>query len=96
MSDQKTNEWRKRLEQRLDELKALGAEVGNRVGATTHEVQRDAKDAWRELEPRLGEAEVKLREAADDAVEHLEGVFGELGKSLRSLQDKLRPKSSDD
>lgn len=81
--------WRKQLEHSLTELKTMGEQVGQQLGGAAKEVSEDAKEAWKKLEPRLGEAEVKLREATDDAVDQLKGMFGELKNSLRSLRDSL-------
>lgn len=89
VSEDERPTWRTQLEQSLEELKVLGEQVGQKVGETAKDARKDAKKAWHELEPRLGEAEAKLREATDDAVVQLEGMFGELKTSLSNLRDKL-------
>lgn len=89
MSDDDQNAWRKRLERSLDELKNLGEEVGSKVGAAAKDAGHEAREAWQQLEPRIGEVEAKLREATDDATQQIEGMFGELKKSLNTLRDKL-------
>ncbi len=91
MTDDKPN-WRTRLEHSFEELEALGAQVGREVDQSTDYVRREAQETWQKLEPRIGEAKVKLRDAADDATEQLEGIFGDLRRSLGSLRDKLRDK----
>lgn len=81
--------WRTQLEQSLLELQALGQQVSQKVGDVAKDAHGEARKAWHELEPRLGEAETKLREATDDAALQLQGMFGELKSSLSSLRDKL-------
>ncbi len=89
VSEDERPAWRIQLEQSLEELKVLGEHVGQKVGETAKDASVEAKKAWHELEPRLGDAEAKLREATDDAVTQLEGMFGELKNSLSDLRDKL-------
>ncbi len=89
VSEDERPAWRIHLEQSLEELKVLGEQVGQKVGETAKDASVEAKKAWHELEPRLGDAEAKLREATDDAVTQLEGMFGELKNSLSDLRDKL-------
>lgn len=95
MSDDSRPDWRTRLEQSLEELKSMGAHVAKELDESTQGARHEAKEAWQRLEPRIGQAETKLREAADDAVHHLEGMFGELRDSLRSLGDDLRGRVGD-
>ena len=89
VSDDDKPAWRKQLETSLDELKTLGAQVSEKVGEKAKDAQHEAREAWTKLEPRIGEAEVKLREATDSAVEQLEGMFSDLRQSLSGLKDKL-------
>ena len=66
-----------------------GGRSGRRAGATARDASQEAKDAWKKLEPRIGEAEAKLRGATDEAARQLEGMVGELKNSLSNLRDKL-------
>jgi len=88
-----TPEWRKQLEQSFAELEALGKQVGGKLREAAKEASHEAKDAWHELEPRIGEVrtkvESKLREVGGEATEQLEGMVAELRSSLETLRRKL-------
>jgi ElaB/YqjD/DUF883 family membrane-anchored ribosome-binding protein len=85
--------WRKQLEQSFAELEALGKQVAGKVGHAAKDAGHEAKEAWRKLEPRIGEVQVqvrdKLQDATGEAVEQLEGMVAELRSSLKSLRDRL-------
>lgn len=88
-SDKKTA-WRDQLQSRLDDLKGLGNEIKDRIEAAGHTAQTEASEAWRKLEPQLGNAERKFVAATDDAVDELRAMFGQLGGKLSELRDKLK------
>ena len=85
--------WRKQLEQSLAELESLGKQIGTKLGDAAKDASQEAKEAWRKLEPRIGEVTSqvggKLREAKGEAAEQLEGMVSELRSSLKALRDKL-------
>ena len=82
-ADAKTD-WRARLERSLEEVKALGAQVGRELDESTEGARHEVKETWKKIQPKIGEAEAKLREAAEGAKDQLETMFGELRQSLRS------------
>jgi ElaB/YqjD/DUF883 family membrane-anchored ribosome-binding protein len=85
--------WRKQLEQSLSELETLGKQIGSKLGEAAKDASQEAKEAWRKLEPRIGEVTTqvggKLHETTGEAAKHLEGMVSELRSSLKALRDKL-------
>lgn len=82
-------EWRAQLETHLDDAKAMGKDIKERLSGAGKRATEEAKETWKKLEPQLENAEKTLRNAADDAVESLQGMFGELKGQLGKLRDKL-------
>lgn len=82
-------EWRTQLESHLDDAKAMGKDIKERLSGAGKRASDEAKETWKKLEPQLENAEKTLRNAADDAVESLQGMFGELKGQLGKLRDKL-------
>lgn len=82
-------EWRTQLESHLDDAKAMGKDIKERLSGAGKRASEEAKETWKKLEPQLENAEKTLRGAADDAVESLQGMFGELKGQLGKLRDKL-------
>lgn len=85
--------WRKQLEHSLSELETLGKQIGSKLGDAAKDASQEAKEAWRKLEPRIGEVTTqvggKLHEATGEAAKQLEGMVSELRTSLKALRDKL-------
>ena len=82
-------EWRAQLESHLDDAKAVGKDIKERLSGAGKRASDEAKETWKKLEPQIENAEKTLRSAADDAVESLQGMFGDLKGQLNKLRDKL-------
>jgi ElaB/YqjD/DUF883 family membrane-anchored ribosome-binding protein len=80
---------RRQLESTLGELKTMGSEIADKLGAHAKEAKEEAKSAWKKLQPQLENAEAQLEKATDTATEQLQHVFGELKNKFRALRDKL-------
>ena len=87
MSEKK--DWKQQLEGSLDDLKAMGKDIAERLETTGRGAMDEAKETWKKLEPQLGQAEETLRHAGEDAVDHVKGLFGKLEGSLKKLRDKM-------
>ncbi len=83
------SDLRKQLEATLGELKAMGSEIADKLGAHAKEAKEEAKNAWKKLQPQLANAESQLEKATDTAAEQLQHVLGELKNKFRALRDKL-------
>jgi hypothetical protein len=87
------------LEQSLAELETLGKQIGSKLGEAAKDASHEAKKAWHELEPRIGEVTTqvggKLHEAfgareGDDHEGPLARATGEAAKQLEGIVSELR------
>ncbi len=69
----------------LEELKVLRDEIKLKL----HLATMDAKDEWKQLEPKLVALEHKIDREGEKAVEAAGEVFTELGAAFRKFKDKL-------
>lgn len=74
---------RNQIEHRLDELRRIRDEI--RVDM--HLASMDAKDKWRELEPRVRDVETMAKDITDASRKALEEVIG----SVRRFRESLSP-----
>jgi CBS domain-containing protein len=77
------------LRRRLDELRTLRDSIRVRL----HLAKMDARDSFREIEPKIEKLERQIREIGEDATEKLTGALEKLEKSLRSIDEAMTPRS---
>lgn len=77
------------VEDSLEELRALGKEVGERM----REASSDTKRGWEKLKPKLQKAEAKLADKATEAGHDLDDaadeVIADVKRRLLELKAKL-------
>lgn len=77
------------LRLRLDDLRTLRDSIRVRL----HLARLDARDRFREIEPKIEKLERQIRELGEDATGKLTGALEKLEKALRSIDDAMTPRS---
>lgn len=81
MRDQVTSQVNKSL----DELRQLRDEIRVRL----HLAGMEARERWNELEPRLSDAEVRVREATEAAADAARATLNDALKAFHSFRESL-------
>lgn len=80
------------LTRSLDELKAIGRELGGRI----KDASEDVKEAWEKLQPRIARADQiateKTEEMGGEVQEAAASVIDDLKGQLQRLRNKIGPR----
>lgn len=79
-----TSSVRQKLRSSLADLQTLRDEIRLKL----HLMGMDAKDAMRDLEPRIDRIEHEVEHAGDDAVGRIATALERIVKSLRALRER--------
>ena len=76
----------KELEKTREDLKRTANEIRVKV----HLASMDAKDAWKDIQPRLVDFEKRFDTKADEVGEELKALGGDIKRHLLNIKAKLK------
>lgn len=80
-----SDDMRKQLDHDLAELKKMRDEIRLKL----HLAGMDAKERWKQLEPKVEEIERKLEAGGEEILGATSRLFEEVGRAFREFADRL-------
>jgi ribosome recycling factor len=74
-----------RTQDMMKELKSMAEQIRLEI----HLAGMEARDKWRELEPRLGKLEQEVEDKGEQVGEAVEQAFEEVGGAIRKLWKQI-------
>ncbi len=83
-----TDNIKSQLEKELQDLQRMREDIR----ATLHRAGQDARDKWKELEPKLEELERKVEAGGKELGEAGSKLFEDIGKAVRDFANRVTTK----